>query len=888
LSAHPHVGRKFMLIDGHSLLHRAFYALPTMTSSTGEHTNAVYGFATMLMKVLSDEQPDYIVVAFDKETPTFRHEQYADYKAHRPKMADELRSQIPLVKELVQAFNISICELDGYEADDIIGTLAKQAETENLFTVIVTGDKDALQLVSPDVQVLITLRGISNMDRYDEKMVKQKIGITPPQVVDLKALMGDKSDNIPGVVGIGEKTALNLLATYETVDNVLAHADEIAGKVGERIRTHADDARLSWQLARIDTNVPIKVDWPEFQLQKPDAHSLAQLCTKLEMRGLLTQIHKRYHADVQAVAQQALLPVDDVRPLQLQQVQRESWQTAIDNLSDPLTVLAAFDEKDAQHLRPVMVSVAGGEQMVYADGGCFDLYCRLLQGTRPLRSHDLKTQLVAVGQRSDDISANVKQVDDLMLMSYLCHPEQGDHSLADLAIKCGIGVLPPMDAAAPDPASLAIRHQVLQAAAPALTTKLKENDLQKLYCEVELPLTRVLARMELAGITIDPECLATMSQEMANDIKRLTESIYELANEKFNINSPKQLAEVLFNKLGLPVKKSTKTGPSTSADVLEELAMEHEVAQQVIDYRQLMKLKGTYVDALPALINKSTGRLHTTFNQAVTATGRLSSTNPNLQNIPVRTALGRQIRRAFLPGKPDWMLLSADYSQIELRVLAHLSGDENLITAFRAGADIHTKTASEVFEVDPEKVTSEMRSAAKAINFGIVYGISSFGLAKGTGLTRQAAQSYIDNYFRRYAGVKRYMEETVAIARSQGYVTTVLGRRRYLPDLHSRKWPQRSFAERTAMNTPIQGSAADIIKLAMLRVESKLNEAGLHSQMLLQVHDELVLEVPQSELMATAKIVRTAMEGAYELVVPLSVSIGAGPNWLDIKELKDA
>lgn len=888
MSAHPHVGRKFMLIDGHSLLHRAFYALPTMTSSTGEHTNAVYGFATMLMKVLSDEQPDYIVVAFDKETPTFRHEQYADYKAHRPKMADELRSQIPLVKELVQAFNISICELDGYEADDIIGTLAKQAETENLFTVIVTGDKDALQLVSPDVQVLITLRGISNMDRYDEKMVKQKIGITPPQVVDLKALMGDKSDNIPGVVGIGEKTALNLLATYETVDNVLAHADEIAGKVGERIRTHADDARLSWQLARIDTNVPIKVDWPEFQLQKPDAHSLAQLCTKLEMRGLLTQIHKRYHADVQAVAQQALLPVDDVRPLQLQQVQRESWQTAIDNLSDPLTVLAAFDEKDAQHLRPVMVSVAGGEQMVYADGGCFDLYCRLLQGTRPLRSHDLKTQLVAVGQRSDDISANVKQVDDLMLMSYLCHPEQGDHSLADLAIKCGIGVLPPMDAAAPDPASLAIRHQVLQAAAPALTTKLKENDLQKLYCEVELPLTRVLARMELAGITIDPECLATMSQEMANDIKRLTESIYELANEKFNINSPKQLAEVLFNKLGLPVKKSTKTGPSTSADVLEELAMEHEVAQQVIDYRQLMKLKGTYVDALPALINKSTGRLHTTFNQAVTATGRLSSTNPNLQNIPVRTALGRQIRRAFLPGKPDWMLLSADYSQIELRVLAHLSGDENLITAFRAGADIHTKTASEVFEVDPEKVTSEMRSAAKAINFGIVYGISSFGLAKGTGLTRQAAQSYIDNYFRRYAGVKRYMEETVAIARSQGYVTTVLGRRRYLPDLHSRKWPQRSFAERTAMNTPIQGSAADIIKLAMLRVESKLNEAGLHSQMLLQVHDELVLEVPQSELMATAKIVRTAMEGAYELVVPLSVSIGAGPNWLDIKELKDA
>lgn len=888
MSAHPHVGRKFMLIDGHSLLHRAFYALPTMTSSTGEHTNAVYGFATMLMKVLSDEQPDYIVVAFDKETPTFRHEQYADYKAHRPKMADELRSQIPLVKELVQAFNISICELDGYEADDIIGTLAKQAETENLFTVIVTGDKDALQLVSPDVQVLITLRGISNMDRYDEKMVKQKIGITPPQVVDLKALMGDKSDNIPGVVGIGEKTALNLLATYETVDNVLAHADEIAGKVGERIRTHADDARLSWQLARIDTNVPIKVDWPEFQLQKPDAHSLAQLCTKLEMRGLLTQIHKRYHADVQAVAQQALLPVDDVRPLQLQQVQRESWQTAIDNLSDPLTVLAVFDEKDAQHLRPVMVSVAGGEQMVYTDGGCFDLYCRLLQGTRPLRSHDLKTQLVAVGQRSDDISANVKQVDDLMLMSYLCHPEQGDHSLADLAIKCGIGVLPPMDAAAPDPASLAIRHQVLQAAAPALTTKLKENDLQKLYCEVELPLTRVLARMELAGITIDPECLATMSQEMANDIERLTESIYELANEKFNINSPKQLAEVLFKKLGLPVKKSTKTGPSTSADVLEELAMEHEVAQQVIDYRQLMKLKGTYVDALPALINKSTGRLHTTFNQAVTATGRLSSTNPNLQNIPVRTALGRQIRRAFLPGKPDWMLLSADYSQIELRVLAHLSGDENLITAFRAGADIHTKTASEVFEVDPEKVTSEMRSAAKAINFGIVYGISSFGLAKGTGLTRQAAQSYIDNYFRRYAGVKRYMEETVAIARSQGYVTTVLGRRRYLPDLHSRKWPQRSFAERTAMNTPIQGSAADIIKLAMLRVESKLNEAGLHSQMLLQVHDELVLEVPQSELMATAKIVRTAMEGAYELVVPLSVSIGAGPNWLDIKELKDA
>ncbi len=518
-------------------------------------------------------------------------------------------------------------------------------------------------------------------------------------------------------------------------------------------------------------------------------------------------------------------------------------------------------------------------------------YARLLASGRPFCTHDLKMQLVVASRRGGPppVEDNWPNADDLLLIAYLLNPAQGDHSLADVAIKEGIGVLPPLAGDEADkPAGLVGRHQALRAGLTNLRPRLAADGLESLYRDVEMPLSLVLARMELAGIAVDRTRLASMSAEMNTDITRLTEEIYELAGLEFNLNSPKQLADVLFGKLGLPVSKSTKTGPSTAADVLEELAQEHAVPQLILDYRQLAKLKGTYVDALPLLIHPETGRVHTTFNQAVTATGRLSSTNPNLQNIPVRTALGKQIRSAFVPGKPGWVLLAADYSQIELRVLAHLSGDANLLAAFHSGADIHAKTAAEVFGVDPTAVSPAMRSAAKAINFGIVYGISSFGLARGTGLSRKAAQAYIDSYFHRYAGVKEYMEKTVAEARTAGYVTTLLGRRRYLPDLHSRKWPERSFAERTAMNTPIQGSAADIIKLAMLQVDKRLRQAGLETRLLLQVHDELVLEGPQEELADAAAIIKEAMEKACALSVPLAVDVGAGPNWLDTEELTHA
>jgi DNA polymerase-1 len=910
---------KLLLIDGNSLMHRAFHALPTMTTSTGQHTNAVYGFTTMLMRLLEEEQPAGVAVAFDRAAPTFRHLAYDDYKVQRPPMAEELASQIPLIRELVQAFELPIVEIDGYEADDVLGTLAVRGQQVGYQVVIVTGDKDALQLVQEGITVLITRKGISEMDNYGPKEVEERFGIQPTQVVDFKALMGDPSDNIPGVSGIGEKTATKLLQQYHDLATILTQADQIKGKVGEALRTQQEVAKLSQELATIITNVPVDVDLESLRWYAPNLERATQFFKQIESVSLLRQFEKRFGTKPDLSVQGAGLPglsnqqeeplaeeapslfanpafSPVAQPYHFRVVETpDAFTAACDQLPEPLYVVAAIESASVMTQKTNLFAVAHDQECVVGGPAVAEAYVGLLRSGKHVVGHNLKQQIVGAALRGVTLPnpEDVNQLDDLQLASYLVNPTQGDHSLTDLALQHGYA--PPVDwpkgltdIAHPswyEP--LQQRLDIIKAAEANLRKRLKEDGLEPLYRNLEMPLLAVLTHMEATGVRVDKEQLAVMSKELASDLKRLTQEIYAAAGTEFNINSPKQLADILFNRLKLPVLMKTKSGPSTAAQVLEELAGEHALPGLLLDYRKLTKLTGTYIDALPQVINPQTGRIHTTFHQTIAATGRLSSADPNLQNIPVRSALGRQVRSAFVASNPDAVLISADYSQIELRVLAHLSGDDNLIQAFVADADIHTKTAAEVFGVEQQNVTPEMRNDAKAINFGIVYGISSFGLARGTGLTRAKAQEYINGYFARYPRVKAYMEEMVALGRAQGYVTTILGRRRYLPELSSRRWQERSFAERTAMNTPIQGSAADIIKLAMVRVHTRLRDAGLDAQMVLQVHDELVVDTPREQLDETVAIVREELENAYQLKVPLKVDVSVGTNWLDMQSYKE-
>ncbi len=963
-------GGRLALLDAHSLIHRAFYALPALTTSRGEPTGAVFGFARMLLRLLREEEPSHVAVAFDRAGPTFRHADFADYKAHRPEAPAALVPQFALVRELVEAYGLPIYDAEGFEADDVIGTLARQGEAAGCQVLIVTGDRDALQLVGPKVTVLLTRRGIQEMDRFDEERVREELGLTPAQVVDWKGLAGDASDNIPGVPGIGPKTAQKLLARYGTLDAILAHVDEIGGKTGQALREHAETARLSRTLATIRTDVPVQLSLEATRRRKPDVGRLARLFSRLEFRSLLDELLREYPEAASALAGAAAGRPPDAREPALDATQKEpkvqqgdlfagpeppapaegqAVTAVVDGASGPQAEgggggrpprvaqvgpppIAARVLGDAGEVvdwvrqvrqrrvgeRVALLAVAEGDEAMRASllglglaaypaaGQSADegaqavpssvvyvparwlaeaqvresLAALLGDPALPKVCHDAKRHYVLL-HRAGLILAGVH--DDLMLAAYLLRPGQGGTGLPDVALQV-LGWHLPMPGPGPEKD---VAQQVgpalaaLVAASPPLRHRLERDGLTWLYERLELPLSRVLADMEICGVAIDARRLAEMGREMEAEAEALTQAIHRLAGEPFNINSPKQLGRILFEKLGLPVLARTKTGPSTSADVLEALADEHEIVAKILEYRQVVKLKSTYVDALPGLVHPETGRLHTTFHQAVTATGRLSSANPNLQNIPVRTEAGRKIRAAFVAGRPGWVLLAADYSQIELRILAHISGDENLVEAFRTGVDIHTKTAAEIFGVPPHEVTPAMRNGAKAVNFGIVYGISSFGLARGTGLSRAEAERYIQGYFQRYPGVKRYMEEIVRLGREQGFVTTLFNRRRYLPELHSRKWAERSFAERAAMNTPIQGSAADIMKAAMVNLHAALRQAGLQAQVVLQVHDELVLELPQEELPQVARLVREHMEGVVKLAVPLEVEVRWGPNWLE-------
>lgn len=877
----------FVLIDGNSIANRAFYALPLLSTSAGLHTNAVLGFTTMLLKVLEEMEPTHIMVAFDAGKVVFRHTEYAEYKGGRAKTPPELSEQFPLIRELLDAFSIKRFELEGYEADDIIGTLTKRADEQNWKTTVITGDKDMLQLVSDHVSVALTRKGVSEIELYTPQEIQEKYGLAPLQIIDLKGLMGDSSDNIPGVPGVGEKTALKLLHEYGSVEAVLENVDRVSGKkLQENLRENVDKAKMSKELATILREAPVELDVEATGYSGYDGAVLAEFFKKMEFKSLLSKIK----VDAPAKGE------EKAAPFQFEVVTAETADRFADKLTSPMAIYVEMDGDNYHHAPILGFGLSADDTVLYVPWDVakdWQAFCKWLAcDTQKKWTFDGKRDTVGLAWHGLEILG----IDfDVYLASYLLNATESNPTLDSIASQYAkVRVLADEEVYGKGakrmlPESDVLSEHVAHKAAaiwqsvPVLREQLAENQMNELLDDLEAPLSMVLAQMEKQGVKVNRDRLAQMGVELDAKLEELTAQIYELAGRTFNINSPKQLGEILFDVLDLPVLKKTKTGPSTSADVLEKLAPYHPIIDAILTFRQLGKLRSTYIEGLTKEIHSQSSKVHTLYNQATTATGRLSSTDPNLQNIPIRMEEGRKIREAFIPSEEGWYMLAADYSQIELRILAHISGDENLIDAFRRGMDIHTRTAMDVFGVGEGEVTSLMRRQAKAVNFGIVYGISDYGLSQNLGITRKEAGDFIERYFSVFSGVKHWMEEIVKQAKQDGYVTTLLNRRRYLPDIRSSNFNLRSFAERTAMNTPIQGTAADVIKLAMIRMQESLREKGLKSRMLLQVHDELVFEVPQDELEAMQQLVPEVMESALELNVPLKVDVNYGQSWYDAK-----
>jgi DNA polymerase-1 len=918
-----------VLVDGNSLLYRAFFALPMLTTSQGEVTNAIYGFTMMLYKVLEEQKPECVAVCFDVPKPTFRHFRYTEYKATRRRTPDELAAQVGMAKDILRAMHIPILEVEGYEADDVIGAVAKRASAQDHAVLIVTGDLDTLQLVSDTnhVTVMTTKRGITDTVTYDEAAVRDRYGLPPTQLPELKALRGDASDNIPGVPGVGEKTASKLVQEFGSVEELLAHLDRVDNpKLADVLRTYADQLAMSKDLAVIRTDFDLDFDIHQCRVGPPDADKLIELFRRFEFKSLLSKLEAPEEGAAVPVQAAIADTSEKVATLarKLLAVERFSLvlvYTAGGGLKGAVMGAAFFAPDAGAHFVPLLTAhptATFGEGKADHEPGADEPNEELWAALDPVwadekvpkATHDLKAAYDALCRRRRALRGAQF---DTMLASYLLNPARQTHRIADIAFE-QLRVTPGDELDLNKAWELGdltgIAHQVclwarqIYQLEPVLRQRLDEAYLTELYDTLELPLTRVLSDMELVGVAVDAKHLKRLSADLAQRIAELESRIYELAGEKFTINSPKQLQVILFEKLKLPAGKKTKTGYSTAADVLESLADKHEIVRRILEFREVAKLQSTYVEALPKLIDPATGRVHTTLNQTVTATGRLSSSDPNLQNIPVRGDLGQNIRRAFVAGRPDWVLLAADYSQIELRVLAHISRDESLLNIFAAGEDLHTTTACEIFGVEANAVEPHMRRLAKVVNFGIPYGISEHGLARDMGVSRTEAKDYITRYFGRFPGVRDYVEQVVEEARRTGHVTTILGRRRVLPDLNSSVRQLREFAERTAINTPIQGSAADIIKLAMLAVHRELEmfaaERGYavdsggttracptghpdRPQMILQVHDELLLELPRDDVPAVARLVCKCMTQAYPLAVPLEVEMKAGPNWADMK-----
>ncbi|MDR7439257.1 MAG: DNA polymerase I, partial [Armatimonadota bacterium] len=838
-----------------------------LTTRDGRPTNAVYGFTTMLLKVLEEERPTHLAAAFDRPAPTFRHATYRPYKATRPQMPDDLRVQIRSVRRVCEAFRVPVFEVEGYEADDVIATLAHHAEEVGFEVLVVTGDLDLLQVATDRTKVMVTSRGLTETTVYDAARVRERFGVQPAQLADLRALCGDPSDNLPGVPGVGEVTAARLLQRFGGVEELLEQLDHLPPTLRARLGRAREQILHSRQLALLVRDVPLRLDWEDLRVRPYDPQEVAGVFSELEFKSLLERLGL---APVHHPAGRYTRAPDWVpRPAE--------WvAVALDGTGKPMEGTVVGVAFSAQTGEATYVPV--GET---APAGV----AAVLEGEVRKISADVKSDLVRLrrmGLRPQGFAF------DTGLASYVLNPGRRAHDLRTVAWEqirwrlAGNG-------AAELPLEERWRRvceeaDVLQRLLPPLLQAMREREVERVYWEIELPLVEVLAEMELAGVAVDVPYLQALGREFRARLRDLAEEIYALAGTEFNLSSPKQLGFVLFEKLGLPRLKRTKTGYSTDAEVLEALAPHHEVVAKILEYRELHKLLSTYVEVLPKLVNPHTGRVHTTFNQTGTATGRLSSQDPNLQNIPVRTEEGRKIRRAFI-AEPGKVLLSADYNQIELRILAHVSGDAALQEVFRAGRDIHAEVGSEVFGLPPDRLTPEHRRVAKVINYGIVYGISPYGLAQRIGCTAEEAERYIQRYFDTFPGVKAYLERTVAEARRKGYVTTLLGRRRYLPDLHSRNRSVREAAERAAWNTPIQGSQADLIKLAMIRIHREVLPRFPNGRMLLQVHDELVFETPKDQVQELGRAVREAMRDAMALDVPVEVEVKAGPNWRDLDPL---
>ena len=873
---------KFAVLDGSSLFFRAFYALQLPPNARGVHTNAVHGFAMMLVKLLKEIAPTQLVIAFDKSRTTFRTALYPEYKGTRDKTPEELISQIPLLKELAKSLGIPFLELDDYEADDIIGTLATQAAGAGTETVVVTGDRDALQLIRDGLTVLLTKKGIRETHAYDTAAFEEEYGFAPIRLIDMKGLMGDSSDNIPGVPGVGPKTATKLLLEYGTIENVLDHAAEVSGKkLSASLVEYRDQALLSKQLATIECNVPeLRYEAEGFRMQ-PDRTALEAFCKEYELRTVGRMFSEYLEATSASAAsvEQSLFDSEDAAA-QSNFEAAELTAADLEQLRDAeeIAVSTVFSGTPP-FLQMDLLALSYGEEqrIVRADSAQFEAVHTIL-AKRPVVLWNAKRY----AQAGLTIGANIF---DLELADYLLRPEESKRDIERAAF-ARLGSLPEAPEGLTDE-QRAVREVLLAAQlSHPMQEALATAGLSNLYRKVELPLVPVLATMERTGIYVNRTALERERTAANARIDALAEEIHALAGADFNISSPKQLGEILFERLDLAAGskiKKTKTGYSTNAETLEELKDRHPIVSKVLTYRMWTKLRSTYLEGIGALIRPATGRVHTSFNQTVTATGRLSSSDPNLQNIPVRTEEGRAVRALFTPGAGYDALLSADYSQIELRILAHMSGDATLIDAFRSGQDIHARTASEVFGVPIDSVTSEQRRRAKAVNFGIVYGLSDFGLARDLGISRKEAAGYIERYFERYHGVREFLDKTIADAHTNGSVTTLYGRRRDLPAINSRNFMQRSFAERMAMNTPIQGTAADLIKIAMIRADEALRAADVRSRILLQVHDELVLEVVADEIAQVSDILCTAMSGAAELAVPLAVDVHTGKNWAEAK-----
>ncbi|MBC8016691.1 MAG: DNA polymerase I [Sporomusaceae bacterium] len=871
---------KFVIIDGSSLVHRAFYALPLLTTADGLYTNAVYGFTTMMVKLLEQLKPDLIVVAFDKSRITFRNDMYAEYKAHRKPTPGELSQQFSLVKDMLEALGIAAIEQAGYEADDIIGTLAARAGEAGHQVVIVTGDRDALQLISPCTQVMLTKKGISEMDVYDNQAFEAKYGVTPEQQIDLKGLMGDASDNIPGVPGIGEKTAMKLIIEYGTIENLLENIDHVSGKkIQENLRNNKDIALLSKKLATIDCDMPLEFKAESFEFV-PDGDKVKELCIKFEFKSLIPKISNIFPGNkIQILSEPDALPIVETLTAdhEIAEVVKQAQQAGV---LEFYTIISG--KVPNLSIQGLAVIVSGKTVYIPAEVDGFGDVLMLFTDQAVMKvTHDIKNMYIVCAKMGTKLQGLVF---DTALAAYLVDPTASDYSLARLTQQyLGQASHSQFEKVSQEPVFAVWAAEAIHSLYPKLKQSIVENELEQLFYEVELPLVEVLASMEKYGIQVDADYLKIMSDDLGGKIDVLLAKIYQDAGEKFNVNSPKQLGVILFEKLNLPVSKKTKTGYSTDVEVLENLSGQHEIIDKLLEYRMLTKLKSTYLDGLVALSCHDTGRIHTTFNQMVAATGRLSSSDPNLQNIPIRTEAGKKIRELFVPGKGFDYIMSADYSQIELRILADMSRDNNLMESFAENQDVHTRTAAEVFEVPMSEVTSELRSRAKAVNFGIVYGISDYGLSRDIGVSRKEAGQYITNYFIKYHGVKAFIDRVVKEAHRQGYVTTLFGRRRYLPDINSSNFNKRSFAERTAMNTPIQGTAADIIKKAMIDVHNALQSEKLQSRILLQVHDELIIEVPEHEVKQVSAIVKQAMQQSVKLQVPLVVDVKIGKNWAKAK-----